>query len=111
MRPHPLSGERVLIESGAPDVAPLVVTGRLFVALFAIELEYGEVLPYTCGERSAVNNAAVGGLANSKHLTADAVDVRTRDMTAGQVNLLCQLAHKHGLQFQNEGTHLHLEVG
>lgn len=60
--------------------------------------------------RSQEENAAVGGVPNSRHLTDDAVDIRTRDLTAEQIQQLIDHYSSQGIKVVPEGDHLHIET-
>ncbi len=61
--------------------------------------------------RCKVNNARVGGAANSEHLAGEAADVRVKGLDAGELEVIarsCPLIH--GIGRNDFGKWLHIDV-
>ncbi len=73
-----------LSEFESPDTGEVMVDPLLVYCLEVVRLCWGSPLHISSGYRTPEHNAAVGGLANSRHLVGKAVDIPLRDVTAAQ---------------------------
>lgn len=75
---------------------------------------YGKPIVVTSGYRCAKLNTAVGGVANSQHLTGQAADIRGEGNTKAELIAICKLALSQGnydqLIFEHKGTALWLHI-
>ena len=86
------------------ESAPAPVTADVSGAA-AVAASYGAI---TSTYRSVAHNRAVGGVANSYHLTGRAIDVaRKRGVTHGQVAAALQRAGYVMVESLDEGDHSH----
>lgn len=65
-------------------------------------------LVITSGYRNIEKNKSVGGVINSKHLTGNAVDIRTKNLTGDQLTKAVKHFKDQGFKVFPEGDHLHI---
>jgi hypothetical protein len=78
--------------------------------LKALAAYQGELFVITSTVRTPDENNAAGGLPTSKHLTGDAVDIRTRNLLATGKAFIVQTCQDQNLTFLDEGDHLHIQT-
>jgi hypothetical protein len=83
-------------------------------AVLSIAEKTGLPITVTSGYRDAADTAAVGSSDSSQHRLGQAVDIRTRDKTAEELNLIKEAALQAGLKSppplqHGTGEHFHFE--
>lgn len=76
----------------------------------ALRSHFGVPVTVTSGVRCASHNAAVGGVANSRHLTGKAMDFSVAGRTAGEV--LAYLRQRSGIRYAYaiDSRHVHMDI-
>ena len=70
------------------------VKGRLVMTLEAIREAVGLPVNIECGSRCETHNAAVGGVADSGHLTGEAADIWVDRLSGRELGLVIKSLHK-----------------
>lgn len=110
--PYVTSGQRTGRQQAEAMLAK-VARGEDLLALYSDDdaIRVLLALPRDAGAWAAQIDAwTAQGRYLSSHLRADALDLRTRDLSDGQREQLAELARELGAEAIDEGDHLHIEA-
>jgi hypothetical protein len=94
-----------LIRSRATQVKPVM---QMFLETLAAYPD--EIFVVTSAFRTALENQDAGGLPNSKHLTGEAIDLRTRSLSPKGEAFIKRVCTEQRLKLVDESDHLHIQA-